>query len=66
MSCDLAVWVGEQAADCRAAGRAFTDLYDRYAGTDVDHPPAERITAYLAALLERWCDAAEDQEDTSS
>ncbi|MFE5923317.1 hypothetical protein [Streptomyces sp. NPDC056468] len=29
MSYDLAVWEGERPADDKAAGRAFTDLYDR-------------------------------------
>lgn len=27
--------------------------------------PSERIAAYVAALLERWCDITEDEEDTS-
>jgi hypothetical protein len=31
----------------------------------VEEPPSERIAAYVAALLERWCDITEDDEDTS-
>ncbi|WP_406266449.1 hypothetical protein OH779_20435 [Actinacidiphila glaucinigra] len=65
MSYDLAVWEGERPADDKAAGRAFTDLYERYVDTDEEHPPSERIAAYLAALLERWCDLTEDDEETS-
>lgn len=53
MSYDLAVWEGERPADDRAAGRAFTALYDRYVDTDEQHPPIERIAAYVAALLQR-------------
>ncbi|MGF0171299.1 hypothetical protein ACQF36_12515 [Streptomyces sp. Marseille-Q5077] len=65
MSYDLAVWEGERPADDKAAGRAFTDLYDRYVDTDTEHPATERIAAYVAALLERWCDLTEDVADTS-
>ncbi|MFJ3213357.1 hypothetical protein [Streptomyces flaveolus] len=31
----------------------------------MEEPPSERIAAYVAALLERWCDITEDEEDTS-
>ncbi|MGW1871584.1 hypothetical protein ACWCPS_39495 [Streptomyces mauvecolor] len=65
MSYDLAVWEGERPADYKTAGRVFSDLYDRFIDTDVDHPPTERIAAYVAALLERWCDLTEDEEGTS-
>ncbi|MFD8504283.1 hypothetical protein ACFV2L_16380 [Streptomyces sp. NPDC059687] len=65
MSYDLAVWEGERPVGDRAAGRSFTEHYDRYVDTEVEHPPTERIAAYVAALLERWCDVTEDVEDTS-
>ncbi len=66
MSYDLAVWVGERPADDAAATRCFTDLYDRYVDTDGPTvPPAERIAAFVTALLERWADLAEDDDDTS-
>ncbi|MFF1896970.1 hypothetical protein [Streptomyces sp. NPDC058206] len=65
MSYDLAVWEGERPADDRAAGRVFTDLYDHYLDSKVDHPPTERIAGYVAALLERWCDITEDVGETS-
>ncbi|MFC9339203.1 hypothetical protein ACFT0G_35595 [Streptomyces sp. NPDC057020] len=65
MSYDLAVWEGERPADDKTAGRAFSDLYDRYMDSEVEEPPSERIAAYVAALLERWCDITEDEEDTS-
>ncbi|MFD7069575.1 hypothetical protein ACFV97_20370 [Streptomyces sp. NPDC059913] len=65
MSYDLAVWEGERPADDKTAGRVFGDLYDRYIDSEVEEPPSERIAAYVAALLERWCDITEDEEDTS-
>lgn len=65
MSYDLAVWEGERPADDKAARQAFINLYGRYVDTDVEHPPHERIADYVAALLERWCDLTEDEEDTS-
>lgn len=65
MSYDLAVWEGERPADDKVAARVFMDLYERYVETDAEHPPAERIAAYVAALLDRWCDLTEDEEDTS-
>lgn len=65
MSYDLAVWEGERPSDDAAAGRLFSDLYDQYIDTDVDHPPTARIADYVAALLERWRDLTEDEDDTS-
>ncbi|MFD8376796.1 hypothetical protein ACFV2Z_39625 [Streptomyces sp. NPDC059688] len=63
MSYDLAVWEGERPADDKTAGRVLEDLDARY--SDQDHPPTERIAAYVAGLLERWCDLTEDEDDTS-
>ncbi|MEU7283497.1 hypothetical protein AB0A69_32710 [Streptomyces sp. NPDC045431] len=65
MSYDLAVWEGERPTDDKPAGQVFSDLYDRYIDSEVEEPPPERIAAYVAALLERWCDLTEDEEDTS-
>lgn len=65
MSYDLAVWDGERPADDKAAERVFNDLYDRLMETGTDEPPTERIREYVAGLLERWCDLAEDDDDTS-
>ncbi|UUU37619.1 hypothetical protein [Streptomyces sp. NBC_00162] len=65
MSYDLAVWEGEQPTDDRSAGRVLTNLYDRYLDTEMEHAPTERIAAYVAALLERWCDITEDVEESS-
>jgi hypothetical protein len=33
---------------------------------EVEEPPSKRTAAYVAALLERWCDITEDEEETSS
>ncbi|MEW2175185.1 hypothetical protein AB0890_02445 [Streptomyces sp. NPDC005406] len=65
MSYDLAVWEGERPTDDKTAGRIFSDLYDRYIDSEVEEPPSERIATYVAALLERWCDVTEDEDDTS-
>ncbi|MFD8986061.1 hypothetical protein [Streptomyces sp. NPDC059564] len=65
MSYDLAVWEGDRPADHTTAGRVFRDLYDRYVDSEVEEPATDRIAAYVTALLERWCDITEDEEDTS-
>ncbi|MFE6865036.1 hypothetical protein ACFVFS_00600 [Kitasatospora sp. NPDC057692] len=66
MSYDLAVWEGERPVDDDAASQCFNDLYDRYIGADgPDVPPTERIAAFVAALLARWPDLTEDEDDTS-
>lgn len=66
MSYGLAVWEGERPADDAAAAPCFTDLYDKYIDTEgPDVPPTEQIAAYVAALLERWPDLTEDEDDIS-
>ncbi|WP_460072784.1 hypothetical protein [Streptomyces sp. YKOK-I1] len=65
MSYDLAVWEGERPANDKIAGRIFNDLYDRCLDSETQEPPSERISAYVAALLEPWCDITEDSEGTS-
>ncbi|WP_398856562.1 MULTISPECIES: hypothetical protein [Streptomyces] len=65
MTYDLAVWEGERPVDDETAGRVFGELYDRYLDGGAETPPSDRIAAYVAALLDRWCDITEDEEDTS-
>lgn len=65
MSYDLAVWEGERPTDDKTAGRVFSDLYGRYIDSEIEEAPSERIATYVAALLERWCDLSEDEEDAS-
>jgi len=65
MSYDLAVWEGERPADDKIAGRVFDDLYDGYIKSELKELPSKRIAAYVTALLERWCDLTEEEEDTS-
>ncbi|MER6197407.1 hypothetical protein ABT234_08510 [Streptomyces sp. NPDC001586] len=66
MSCDLAVWEGERPADDAAAARCLSDLYDRFIDTEEPAvPPAERIAAFVAVLLERWPDVTEGDDDAS-
>ncbi|MYW20454.1 hypothetical protein GT039_34040 [Streptomyces sp. SID2955] len=64
MRYDLAVWEGERPADDETAVQIFSDLYDRYID-DEEECLSERIAAYVAALLERWYDLTDDEEDTS-
>ncbi|MGW7282638.1 hypothetical protein ACWGIV_31035 [Streptomyces sp. NPDC054844] len=64
MSYDLAVSEGDRPADDETVGRLFSDLHDRYLNGE-EGVVSERIAAYAAALLERWCDITEDEEDTS-
>lgn len=65
MSYDLAVWEGARPADGKAAGRVVNDLYDRYLDDGCQEPASERIAAYVTALLQRWCDITEDEDETS-
>ncbi|MFE5792260.1 hypothetical protein ACFQ8C_06720 [Streptomyces sp. NPDC056503] len=65
MSYDLAVWEGVRPTDDKSARRSFRDLYDRYLGGETEEPASERITAYVATHLDRWCDITEDEGETS-
>ncbi|MEU7841238.1 hypothetical protein AB0B39_09730 [Micromonospora sp. NPDC049114] len=65
MTYDLAVWEGEQPADDVEGGRIFSQIYDDYIDADHDRPPTPRIRAYVDALLDRWIDMTEDEEDVS-
>ncbi|MET8281522.1 hypothetical protein [Micromonospora sp. NPDC005174] len=65
MTYDLAVWEGEQPADDVEGRRIFSQFYDDYIDADHDRPPTPRIRAYVDALLDRWIDMTEDEEDVS-
>lgn len=65
MSDDLAVWEGARPAGDAEAGRLFRETCDRYLDTDAEHAPTDGIARYVAALLERWPDLAEDEDDIS-
>ncbi|MGW9173723.1 hypothetical protein [Streptomyces decoyicus] len=65
MSYDLAVWEGARPAGDAAAGRIFREMRDRYLDTGAEHAPADGIARYVAALLERWPDLTEDEDDIS-
>ncbi|MFJ8979519.1 hypothetical protein [Streptomyces sp. NPDC102282] len=65
MSYDLAVWEGDRPPDDKTARRFCSDLYDRYLDGEGGEPASELIAAYVTALLERWCDITEDEEETS-
>lgn len=64
MTYDLAVWEGERPPDA-AAGDAFERLYEKYLGSADDVPPTAAIREYVTALLARWIDMTEDEEDIS-
>ncbi|ROT31762.1 hypothetical protein [Micromonospora sp. HM5-17] len=64
MSYDLAVWEGDRPADNAAALTTFEALYERYV-TNGQIPPTPRIRAYVEALLERWIDLTEDDDERS-
>lgn len=40
-------------------------MFGRYAHSNVKHAPTPLITKYVAALLDRWPDLSEDDDDTS-
>ncbi len=65
MTYDLAVWEGERPADDKTAGQIFSDLYVRYIDGETEEPPSPRIAAYVAVLLEQWCDITADEDDSS-
>jgi hypothetical protein len=63
MSVDLAVWDGPQPASDKEALKIFEQLYERYVERRDDAPPTERIAAYVDALLARYPDITEVEED---
>jgi hypothetical protein len=63
MTYDLAVWEGERPEGDRA-GEVFAQLYSRYLDV-ASVPPSRAIEEYVAALLVRWVDMTEDEEDVS-
>ncbi|MFJ8581335.1 hypothetical protein [Micromonospora sp. NPDC093277] len=65
MTYDLAVWEGEQPTDDVEGGQVFQQLYEKYIDADDETTPTPRIRAYVDALLERWIDMTEDEEDLS-
>lgn len=63
VSIDLAVWEGPQPASDKEAAATFEALYDRYVARDDTTPPTARITAYVDALLARFPDFTELDDD---
>ncbi|MFE1849357.1 hypothetical protein ACFYYI_16885 [Streptomyces sp. NPDC002387] len=57
MSYDLAVWDDDRPLDNHQAGLTYDELYERYLESDdVVVPPAQRIVAYVEALVARYPD----------
>jgi hypothetical protein len=63
VSVDLAVWEGAEPASNDEAAQTFEELYERYVETDDETPPTERIAAYVGALLARYPDLTELDDD---
>ena len=62
---DLAVWEGERPESDADGAATFRRLYETYLGDPEAHEPTPRIRAYVEALLDRWIDMTEDEEDIS-
>jgi hypothetical protein len=60
---DIAVWEGPTPTSDDEAAKTFEELYDRYIESDADAPPSQRITEYVRALLERYPDLDELDDD---
>ncbi|WP_318216534.1 hypothetical protein [Streptomyces sp. SCL15-6] len=56
---------GQAGVQVGAVRRMFSVLYDRYIDGEGEEPPSERMAAHVTALLERWCDVTEGEEDAS-
>jgi hypothetical protein len=63
VSVDVAVWEGEEPASDEEAARTFDELYAQYIEGEDETPPTERITAYVGALLARYPDLTELDDD---
>ena len=63
MSYDLAVWEGPQPASAEAADETYDTIMDRLDGDGADEEPTPAIRAYVDALLARWPDLDDDNED---
>src|SRR5690349_1891662 len=59
----MAVWEGPTPASDADASQTFDGLYDRYIESDTDVPPSERITQYVHALVERYPDLDDLDDD---
>lgn len=59
MSVDLAVWEGPRPASDAEAAKTFEELYERHVEQGDETPPTERIAAYVKALLARFPDLTE-------
>ena len=63
VSIDLAVWEGPRPASDADAARTFDALYAKYIDTDSPTAPSVRILAYVTALLARYTDLTELDDD---
>ncbi len=66
MNYDLAVWEGEPPTDDAVTGLVFEQLYSKYLKGEWQTAPTPRISAYVDALLQRWVDLTEDDEENLS
>jgi hypothetical protein len=64
MSIDLAVWEGPRPASDADALKQFESLYARHVESGSPSAPSERISAYVTALLARYPDLTELDDDS--
>lgn len=63
MSIALAVWEGPLPASDEEAVRTFEELYERHVEGEDETPPTDRIAAYARALLDRYPDITDLDDD---
>jgi hypothetical protein len=63
VSIDLAVWEGPEPASDGEALQTFEELYERYVEAEDKTVPTDRIAAYVSALLARYPDLTELDND---
>jgi hypothetical protein len=59
----MAVWEGERPSSDEEAAQTFETLYERYVEGEPDSEPTPRIAEFVAALLERFPDFDDLDDD---
>jgi hypothetical protein len=59
----MAVWEGPTPASNEEAAQTFDELYDRNIESETDLPPTERIAQYVRALVARYPDLDDLDDD---
>src|SRR5690349_19255569 len=64
MSYDLAVWEGKRPKTAAAAKKTFATMFAKYQDVDESPGPTPAIARYVEALLAKYPDLDDDNEDT--